>query len=224
MTYPSDEETRYLYFVTRPGEPEREVSVDGWRAAERAAGFRAKLGPGHNATAGFTGINGISGRQVLRDPEDWDDEQGSAQARSDHLARLLSEAGIRAVAMPRLGENGAVPGVWLNGDDAEMVADLRGGLIGIETAIDAACDPDGWDWILELTTAAQCAWQAKLTIVTGPGGPERPDRSLVTFAAGSLDPAVVVAQAWEDMRQWLAEMRLAGEDETPDDQEQETAP
>jgi hypothetical protein len=63
-----DEETRYRYFVTRPGEPEREVSADGWRAAERAAGFHSKLGPGHNATAGFAGMNGISGRLVLRDP------------------------------------------------------------------------------------------------------------------------------------------------------------
>jgi hypothetical protein len=212
------EATRYRYFVTWSGQPEREVSVEEWRAAERAAGFHPKLGPGHNATAGFSGSRGISGRQELRDPEDWDDEQGSAQVRSDHVARLLAESHIDAVAMPRLGADGARPGVWINDDDAEMIAGLAagGGLIGIETEIDAACDPGGWDWILELTTAAQCAWQAKLTIVTGPGGPERPDRSLVTFAAGSLDPAVVVAQAWEDMRQWLAEARLAREDETPE--------
>jgi|SRR5580765_1779784 len=58
------EATRYRYYVTRPGEPEREVSVDGWRQAEREAGFIPKLGPGFNATAGFT-ANGIHGRTEL---------------------------------------------------------------------------------------------------------------------------------------------------------------
>ena len=50
----------HRYLVTRPGGPEQEVSVSEWQAAERAAGFTAP--DGRNATAGFTGINGISGR------------------------------------------------------------------------------------------------------------------------------------------------------------------
>jgi hypothetical protein len=58
------EATRYRYFVTYPGEPEREVDVHEWRAAEQAAGFWPKLGPGHNATAGFGG-KGIRGRMQL---------------------------------------------------------------------------------------------------------------------------------------------------------------
>lgn len=51
------------YFVTVPGEPEREVTFDEWCCWERAAGFHAR--EGHAATAGFTGLNGISGRIQL---------------------------------------------------------------------------------------------------------------------------------------------------------------
>jgi hypothetical protein len=56
---PTDD-TRYRYFVTYPGHPEREVDGPAWRGAERAAGFTAA--DGWNATAGFTGHGGISGR------------------------------------------------------------------------------------------------------------------------------------------------------------------
>jgi hypothetical protein len=57
------EASRYRYFVAYPGEPEREVNVDAWRAAERAAGFIPALGYG-NATASFTG-RGYRGRTEL---------------------------------------------------------------------------------------------------------------------------------------------------------------
>jgi hypothetical protein len=50
----------HRYLVTYPGQPEAEADVRTWQAAERAAGFSAP--DGHNATAGFTGPNGISGR------------------------------------------------------------------------------------------------------------------------------------------------------------------
>jgi hypothetical protein len=53
-------DTPHRYLVTRPGEPEREAGIGEWQAAERAAGFHAPNG--YSATAGFTGINGISGR------------------------------------------------------------------------------------------------------------------------------------------------------------------
>ena len=51
--------SRTRYFVTFPGQPELEVSLEDWCRAERAAGFH---GPeGHAATGGFTG-HGFSGR------------------------------------------------------------------------------------------------------------------------------------------------------------------
>jgi hypothetical protein len=49
----------HRYLVTYPGQPETEVDVRTWQAAERAAGFSAP--ERHNATAGFTG-RGIEGR------------------------------------------------------------------------------------------------------------------------------------------------------------------
>jgi hypothetical protein len=119
------EATRYRYFVTFPGQDEREVSVDAWRLAEREAGFVPKLGPGFNATAGFSG-NGIRGRTELipapnPDPEDWDDEAGTVQGRSDMLAASFGDVGVEAMPLPSLGENGAEPGVWLGSGDAGLV-------------------------------------------------------------------------------------------------------
>lgn len=52
--------TPHRYLVTYPGRPEREAGIGEWQAAERAGGFNAP--DGRNATAGFTGINGITGR------------------------------------------------------------------------------------------------------------------------------------------------------------------
>lgn len=52
------------YFVTRNGEPEREVSKQEFCYAERSAGFHLGHGPDDitkTATGGFTG-NGIRGR------------------------------------------------------------------------------------------------------------------------------------------------------------------
>jgi hypothetical protein len=137
------EESRYRYFVTYPGQDEREVDVHQWRAAERAAGFIPKLGPGHNATGGFSGA-GYRGRMELipapvADPEDWDDEDGTAQGLSDALARSFGDAGVEAVPLPSLGENGAEPGIWLGAADAQIVfrilvwAMSRGKVIDRET-------------------------------------------------------------------------------------------
>lgn len=59
---PGDE--HYRYFVSYRDRVEREVSGDVWRRAERAAGFSAP--EGQNATAGFTGLNGLRGRREIR--------------------------------------------------------------------------------------------------------------------------------------------------------------
>jgi len=107
------DDTMYRYWLARPGQPEREVTGTEWRAAERAAGFSAP--EGRNATAGFGGLNGVSGRITLRgtdepgmppapdqDQEPWDDENGTVRYRKmtaahDKAVRLLRYRLARSV-------------------------------------------------------------------------------------------------------------------------------
>jgi hypothetical protein len=80
------------------------------------------------------------------------------------------------------------------------------------TEIDAWCREHGWDWVAELTGAAQCYWQCKLTVVLTPNRAEgRPDRSLVTLAAAGQGPDEVFRRAWQDMRAWIARHDLDGD-------------
>jgi hypothetical protein len=61
-------ESRFRYYVTEPGRPEREVSFEDFRRAERDAGFNAPAG--RAATTRFSGLNGVTGRTeyVREDP------------------------------------------------------------------------------------------------------------------------------------------------------------
>jgi hypothetical protein len=82
---PTDD-TRYRYFVTYPGQAEREVDGPAWRQAERAAGFHAA--DGFNATAGFTGHGGISGRLEFVTPA----AKPAAEPAADGPESALDEA------------------------------------------------------------------------------------------------------------------------------------
>lgn len=61
-------------------------------------------------------------RETVRDPEPWDDEHGSVQARSERMAATFRDwFGLPAIAQPSLGIDGARAGVWLDGPTAERV-------------------------------------------------------------------------------------------------------
>lgn len=66
--------------------------------------------------------------ETVPDPEPWDDENGTAQARSDRLAAAFRDwFGLPAIAMPSIGIDGARAGVWLDGETADRVmARLKG--------------------------------------------------------------------------------------------------
>lgn len=60
---------RYRYFVTEPGQPEREVTEEEWCRQERRAGFHLGHGPddpSKPATSGFSDSrSGLSGRMEM---------------------------------------------------------------------------------------------------------------------------------------------------------------
>ena len=53
-------EPGFRYYITEPGQPERQVSFADWCRAERAAGFSAPAG--RPSTTRFSGLNGVKGR------------------------------------------------------------------------------------------------------------------------------------------------------------------
>lgn len=51
------------FYLTRPGEPEREVTRQEWVTYERGAGFSGSGSTAEPSTWSFTGIDGVSGRR-----------------------------------------------------------------------------------------------------------------------------------------------------------------
>lgn len=60
------------YFLSHPLLGEKQVTKEEFIAAERAAGFHSKAGPGHCATGGFGGLSSLSGRVGNTLPEVFD--------------------------------------------------------------------------------------------------------------------------------------------------------
>jgi hypothetical protein len=82
-----------------------------------------------------------------------------------------------------------------------VVDELHGRLVD---QLGARCEFAGYDYAVRVATEMECEWSCEVRVTLEPNRPDRPDRSLVTYAvAGQV--AEAVARAVMEMLEWLNE-------------------